>query len=133
MLLTRDNFRDSVFKRDKNKCVVCSAPAKDAHHLIERRLFADGGYYLDNGVSLCSEHHLMAEKTIISVSELRNLAKIKTKILPRGYSNNIEYDKWGNIILDNGLRIAGPLFNDESVQKILKAANKLYLFTIFSD
>jgi len=33
-LLTRDEFREGVFKRDNYKCVVCGAPAKDAHHII---------------------------------------------------------------------------------------------------
>ena len=38
--------------------MVCKKPAVDAHHLLERRLWPDGGYHLDNGVSLCAEHHL---------------------------------------------------------------------------
>lgn len=42
-LLTRDNFREAVFARDNNTCVFCSLPAKDAHHIIERRLWKDGG------------------------------------------------------------------------------------------
>ena len=45
MLLTRDQFREGVFKRDNHKCVICRAPAVDAHHIIERRLWTDGGYY----------------------------------------------------------------------------------------
>lgn len=57
-LLTRDIFRESVFSRDNHKCVICGNPAKDAHHIIERRLFSDGGYYIDNGASLCEEHHI---------------------------------------------------------------------------
>ena len=28
----RDIFREAVFDRDGHKCVVCQAPAKDAHH-----------------------------------------------------------------------------------------------------
>ena len=43
-LLTRDNFRESVFDRDNHKCVFCDKHAKDAHHIMERRLFNDGGY-----------------------------------------------------------------------------------------
>jgi hypothetical protein len=31
-LLTRDEFREGVFKRDAHKCVICGEPAKDAHH-----------------------------------------------------------------------------------------------------
>ncbi len=60
-LLTRDEFRESVFARDKYKCVVCRDAAQDAHHLIERRLFEDGGYYISNGVSVCGRHHIEAD------------------------------------------------------------------------
>jgi hypothetical protein len=41
----------------------------------------------------------------------------------------VEYDKWGNQILRNGTRVKGELFDDESVQKILKAGNVLGEFT----
>ena len=57
----RNEFRDSVFKRDKNKCVYCCLPAVDAHHITDRNEMPNGGYATENGVSLCSEHHAMAE------------------------------------------------------------------------
>lgn len=66
ILLNRDTFRNAVFERDNYKCVVCGETAVDAHHIIERKLFDDGGYYIDNGVSLCGKHHLEAEMTVIS-------------------------------------------------------------------
>lgn len=118
-LLTRQQFNDEVFSRDGHKCVVCGAMAVDAHHLMERRLWPDGGYYLDNGVSLCSEHHLDAETTKISPQELRDLAGIQTVVLPPDLTEG-KYDKWGNEYLPNGLRTRGPLFAQENVQKVLK-------------
>lgn len=127
-LLTRDKFREAVFKRDGNKCIFCDKPAKDAHHIIERRLWPDGGYYEDNGASVCEEHHIQCEKTLISVEEVREKAKVK-KILPPHLYDDETYDKWGNIILLNGLRVKGELFHDESVQLILKSAEVLVLFT----
>ena len=56
-LLTRDSFRDSVFKRDGYACVICGSSDRplDAHHIIERRLWTDGGYYTDNGATLCDD------------------------------------------------------------------------------
>ena len=126
-LLTRDNFRNSIFKRDKYNCVVCGAQALDAHHIMERRLFNDGGYYIDNGSSLCEAHHIEAEKTIISTESLRSLSGIKRVVLPEHLYDDQIYDKWGNIILPNGQRLKGELFYDESVQKILSEV--LYLFT----
>ena len=39
-LLSRDNFRELVFKRDNYKCIICDEVNNlDAHHIIERRLF----------------------------------------------------------------------------------------------
>ena len=72
-LLTRDQFREQVFARDGHKCVVCKSPAKDAHHIIERRLFEDHGYYENNGVSLCSQCHLDAEKQYCPAISCENL------------------------------------------------------------
>lgn len=128
-LLTRDNFRESVFARDKNQCVFCEKPAKDAHHIIERRLFDNGGYFIDNGASVCEEHHIKCETTEISVSEVRNACNIKTKILPSHLYPDYDYDKWGNMILEDGRRTMGELFHDPSVQKILSKGNVLDKFT----
>lgn len=123
-LLSRNQFRDQVFKRDNYKCVICSNVAVDAHHLIERRLWSDGGYYLDNGVSLCEQHHIDAEKTLISVENLRRIAGITKKCIPPHMYDDVVYDKWGNVILAGGHRLKGELFFDESVQAILNNSVK---------
>jgi len=126
-LLTRDEFRTAVFERDGHKCVVCGAPAKDAHHIVERRLWPDGGTYLDNGVSVCQEHHLAAESTVLSCEDVRKAAGIERVILPPHLYPDEVYDKWGDPILPNGRRLRGELFYDESVQKVI--APVLHLFT----
>lgn len=126
--LTRDQFREGVFERDEHVCVMCSDPAVDAHHILERRLWPDGGYYLDNGASLCSIHHLEAEMTSLSCDAIREAAKVKLVIPPHLYKDQ-PYDKWGNLILPNGTRLKGDLFHDESVQKILGEGGVLSLFT----
>jgi len=117
--MTRDEFRDGVFERDNFKCVVCGKDGKDAHHIIERRLWDDGGYHIDNGATLCEEHHVLAEKTVLSCDDIRIAAKINTICLPPYFYRDKKYDKWGNEILNSGLRVKGELFFDESVQKIL--------------
>ena len=127
-LLSRDSFREGVFQRDGHRCVVCGSDGKlDAHHILERRLWSDGGYYLANGASVCEPHHMMCETTEISVEELREFAGITKKIIPDHLYNDQVYDKWGNPILPNGQRLIGELFFDESVQKVLK--DVLNLFT----
>jgi len=118
-LLSRDDFRAAVFKRDRNACLVCEKPAVDAHHILERKLWPDGGYYLENGASLCEEHHIEAEETRISCDDLRRRAGIMKFPLPPQLYGDQPYDKWGNPILPNGLRLQGELFHDPSVQKIL--------------
>lgn len=127
-LLSRDDFRKAVFERDGYKCVVCGQPAKDAHHIIERRLWPNGGYYLANGASLCSACHILAEQTNISTSQIREKAGIEITILPPHLYPDYEYDKWGNIENANGSRYKGELFFDESVQKILAQGDVLRLF-----
>lgn len=129
ILLTRDQFRESVFKRDMNTCVMCPAPAVDAHHIIERRLFDDGGYYISNGASLCERCHIEAEMTNISVEDLREKCNILDKVIPPHLYDDLIYDKWGNVVCPNGTRLKGELFDDESVQKILAKGHKLELFT----
>lgn len=126
-LLSRDEFRESVFARDGHRCVLCAAEAVDAHHILERRLWPDGGYYLDNGASVCAACHLRAEATEISCEKLRESCLIERVLLPEHLSVDDTYDKWGNPILPNGQRLRGELFDKESVQKVL--APVLHLFT----
>lgn len=128
-LLTRDQFREAVFARDGHRCVLCGASGQDAHHILERRLYENGGYYLSNGATLCGDCHLGAEATTISVEKIRSACGIQPcdVLLPRQLYPDIRYDKWGTPVLDNGYRLRGELFYDESVQKVLSPV--LHLFT----
>lgn len=119
-MMTRDEFRNSVFKRDNYQCVICKSTSNlDAHHIMERRLFDDGGYYLDNGATVCEKHHIECENCVISTQRIREKCNITAVVLPPHLYPDYQYDKWGNI--DCGTYILpGELFWDESVQKILK-------------
>jgi hypothetical protein len=131
VLLTRDAFREGVLKRDGHKCVICGIKGVplDAHHIIERRLFDDGGYYLDNGATLCDpDCHMKAEQTVLSCEEIRNAAGITRIVLPDHLYADYVYDKWGNIINPDGTRTKGELFNDESVRKVLTSGGVLASF-----
>jgi len=120
-LFSRDDFREGVFKRDNYTCVICGGEGQDAHHILERRLWSDGGYYLNNGSTLCGSCHMKAEQTLISVEEIREGCGITEILLPKHFHNddNYTYDKWGNPILPNGDRLIGELFFEEPVQKVL--------------
>lgn len=127
--MNRQTIRELVFARDEHKCVFCGQPVVDAHHLIERRLWADGGYHLDNLISVCYTCHLACEQTIYSVEEGRLAAGITNVIVPEHMYTDLVYDKWGNVVMDDGTRTKGELFYDDSVQKSLRAGGVLDLFT----
>jgi len=118
-LLTRDQFRAAVFDRDGRRCVLCGSPGVDAHHIVERRLFADGGYYLDNGATVCGQCHIRCEQTLVSCEELRERCGIPRAVIPEHLYSDQRIDKWGNPILDNGQRLRGELFEDESARRVL--------------
>ncbi len=140
-LLSRDDFRAAVFHRDDNRCVICQAKVSDsegirldAHHIIERRLFEDGGYYLANGATLCDRRsgegcHLKAEQTLISCEEIRQAANIEEIILPAHLERGDRYTKWGDTLFADGRRAPGELFNDAAVQKALADGGALALYT----
>ena len=65
------SFGTRCLPRDGGRCVICGAPGQDAHHIVERRLFDDGGYYLDNGATLCAACHVKAEMTVLSCDDIR--------------------------------------------------------------
>lgn len=59
----RKDFRDAVFGRDGHKCVFCDKTENlDAHHITDRTLMPNGGYVKENGISVCEDHHLLAEQ-----------------------------------------------------------------------
>lgn len=59
----RRQFRETVFSRDGHKCRVCGAEGVelDAHHITPREILPNGGYVMENGVSLCATCHVSAE------------------------------------------------------------------------
>lgn len=68
----RANFRDAVFGRDNHRCKVCGKESSflDAHHITNRKQMPNGGYVLENGISLCAKCHVKAEEEYFAVIEL---------------------------------------------------------------
>lgn len=127
-LLDRGSFRDLVLARHGGRCCCCPSPAVDAHHILERRLWPDGGYYAENGAAVCAIHHLACEQTTISVEEIRAASGITRILVPPHLEADQPYDKWGNPVLPNGQRLRGELFADPSVQKVLAVGGVLNRF-----
>lgn len=130
MLLTRNEFREQSLQRDKGKCIYCHKEATSVHHILERRLFEDGGYYLNNAASLCDRCHLLAEQTLISPRQLYKILNC-SPVLPKHFDPNYDYTKWGDIELPSGARIKGELFYEEPVQKILSVCGLLDLYIAY--
>jgi 5-methylcytosine-specific restriction endonuclease McrA len=61
-----------VLRRDGARCQVCGFDTLvEVHHIIPRR--HGGPDTLDNLITLCPNHHTMADRGLISVEELRAL------------------------------------------------------------
>jgi len=129
-LLSRMEFHVLTLAKTNMHCLVswCSFLAVDAHHILNRNLWEDGGYYLSNGAPLCARHHLMAETTELSVQEIREYLEQKPGDykLPEGFDYDKSYDTWGNEIIDAFSRIAGPLFENSGCQRALQKAGVLW-------
>lgn len=137
-LLTRDQFRERALTRSGGRCVLCGAPATEVHHIIERRLFTDpgeeGGYFDANAGPVCNDDHRRCEMTLVTPEQVRSAAGITRVVVPGSlYDDGIEagfaMTKWGDAVLADGRRSPGPLFWDESVQKILREGGVLGLYT----
>lgn len=127
VLLDREAFKEQVFARSHGRCVFCGAAAVDAHHILERKLFADGGYYLGNGAAVCEADHWACETTAHSVEAVRKAAGIVNPVLPPWMRADACYDKWGNQVWRSGLRSWGPLEADTGARKALAAGGVLGL------
>lgn len=63
----RKAFSNLVFERDNFQCKICGKKDNlDAHHITDRHEMPNGGYVIENGITLCAEHHLQAEQYHIS-------------------------------------------------------------------
>lgn len=76
----RQVFRDKVFGRSNYHCECCGVKGMDrqsppvltkgvtpaipldAHHIIDRHEFPNGGYVLQNGIAVCDDCHMKAEQ-----------------------------------------------------------------------
>jgi hypothetical protein len=83
---------------------------------------------MENGASVCERHHILCEQTQISVEDVRIACGITKSVLPPHLYSDVSYDKWGNVVLEDGRRLRGELFYDESVQKVLGEGHVLDLF-----
>lgn len=70
-------WQGKVFKRDSYKCIICGSNKNiNAHHLNSFSRYPDLRYIIDNGVTLCEEHHLTKCKgSFHNVYGTRNFTK----------------------------------------------------------
>jgi predicted HNH restriction endonuclease len=67
----RRKFRESCLLRDCLACVMCGLKAKsieeaedifDVHHITNPKNIINGGFVMENGISLCPNCHVKAEQ-----------------------------------------------------------------------
>ena len=100
--MSRTDFRQACVERDGGECLSphCNNPVTadpdgpgEVHHIMERKLWSDGGYIPDNGASVCNECHRLAEDNIIPPQAFWRWAGIEDPPLPEGV--RLDSDKWG--------------------------------------
>lgn len=67
----RERFNYVCRRRDKFKCKICdihesAVPGLEVHHITNRNLMPNGGYVLENGITVCPEHHVVLEAGMMS-------------------------------------------------------------------
>lgn len=84
-LLTRQKFKELGFLRTKGMCCIpgCREHADDAHHIMDRKLWSDNGYYLFNCAPVCYRHHMDCEKGIYTPHQVMKFADIDIKYLQK--------------------------------------------------
>jgi len=59
----RKAFREACLTRDGNVCKCCPVKTDLAvHHITDRNEIARGGYVKQNGITLCPDCHMKAER-----------------------------------------------------------------------
>lgn len=119
ILLRPTNFQREVLSRDHHACVCCRSTDVVVAHLLNQQLWSDGGFYVENGVTVCREHELELKRTNLSLETLREAARIPYALTPDHLSAEASYDHWGNQLVENGLRLRGTLFETAAAQKHL--------------
>jgi len=109
-LLTREEFKKQVFARTDGKCCVpgCNCKAVDAHHIMDRKLWKDGGYYLTNGAALCEKHHLEAEHGTITPIQCIDymgihLHEVRVPDKLEGYLGTEKYGDFYTLAMEAGI------------------------------
>lgn len=89
-LLSREDFKTFGFLRMNGMCCVpgCCEKAVDAHHIMDRKLWKDGGYYLSNCAPVCEKHHLDCENGTYTPYQVMKFAKIDIEYLKKPSSFN---------------------------------------------
>lgn len=81
----REVWRTAVMKRAGNRCQTvgptlaeprktgrCVRSAVDPHHIVSRDVAPEGGYTIDNGIAVCAECHIEAERGGWTDAQLRH-------------------------------------------------------------
>lgn len=111
--MTRQEFKEAVFKVTKGKCCVpgCGCDAVDAHHIMDRHLWKDYGYRMCNGAALCAKHHFNAETNIITPRQCMEYTGVKKEDIemPEAFDGIMTYEEYVDFIMNDELTVSGNL------------------------
>lgn len=83
----RKTFNELCLKRDKHCCVFCPENENlDVHHIMPRKDMPNGGYVMENGITLCEKHHWDAETYF----------RTDGNYVPEGFDPESLYEKIGS-------------------------------------
>lgn len=106
--MTRGEFRERCVDRDGGQCLVPACDSRvtedpdgpgEVHHILERKLWDDGGYVPRNGASVCNEHHRLAESNIIPPQAFWRWIGVTDPPLPNDrLVTDKDVNKWGEAL-----------------------------------
>ena len=111
--MTREEFKKEVFEVTGGKCCIpgCGCDAVDAHHIMNRHLWSNGGYDITNGAALCAKHHMDAEKGIISPRQCLEFMGIPIDSIktPDKLEDHLTREEYIELLMNDDLNCFGEL------------------------
>ena len=63
--MTQEAWSKAVRARDGGKCFICESKERlAAHHILPAKTWPECKFDIDNGITLCSRHHVFGKESI---------------------------------------------------------------------
>lgn len=109
-------------------CLMCECAAVVTHPMMSPALW-EGTPAAANIIKLCDHHAILLLSGQLTRQELIAKAPLLSPVLPPQLYPTMNYDHWGNLILNDNRRARGELFHMPNTQQALLASDALSMFT----